>query len=233
MLNSSPSPSNLVLGRLAELPLIGILRGFDAEALPSLVSAAARGGFKLLEITMNTPGAAEQIRHAIETAGDELSIGAGTVTSRKLLDEALKAGASFIVTPTVQREVILECASRNIPVFPGAFSPSEACLAWELGAAMVKVFPAEFGGPAFIRALKAPFPSIKLLPTGGVDLRTLPHFLAAGADGAGIGSPLFPRDRVESLDWPWIEAQCQAFATVWEDRRKSLENSMTTPAGYR
>jgi 2-dehydro-3-deoxyphosphogluconate aldolase/(4S)-4-hydroxy-2-oxoglutarate aldolase len=89
---------------------------------------------------------------------------------------------------------------------------SEVVRAWDLGAMMVKIFPAESVGPNYIRALKAPLPHIKLLPTGGVDLETLPAFLKAGADGFGIGSPLFNRQRVESGDWTWVEAQCRAFA---------------------
>src|SRR6266571_7279320 len=85
----------------------------------------------------------------------------------------------------------------------------------DLGAMMVKVFPAESVGPGYVRALKAPLPHIKLLPTGGVDLKTLPDFLKAGADGFGIGSPLFDRQRVESCDWTWVEAQCRAFAEAY------------------
>lgn len=202
-----------------ELPIVGILRGFASDLLPEIVEAALRGGLRNIEITMNTPDAAQQIREAVLLAEGRLNIGAGTVINRQLLEEALAAGASFVVTPTVGPTIIRECVERKIPVFPGAFSPTEIVTAWELGATLVKVFPAESLGPGYIRAVKAPLPQIKLLPTGGVDLNTLPAFLKAGADGFGVGSPLFDRDRIESRDWRWLEARCRAFAETY---RKAL-----------
>jgi len=194
------------------LPIIGILRGFNASQTEQIIEAAIRGGLRNIEITMNTPDAAGQIRRA---ARGNLNIGAGTVLTRATLDEALEAGAKFIVTPTVQTDIIAECVRQKIPVFPGAFSPTEVLRAWDLGAAMVKIFPAETLGPAYVRALKAPLPHVRLLPTGGVDLQTLPAFLKAGASGFGIGSPLFDKARIEACDWLWIQARCAAFAQVY------------------
>ena len=201
-----------------ELPIVGILRGFTFGQMTEIVRTALRGGLRNLEITMNTPDAARQLREAVTMAESQLNIGAGTVTSLELLDQALNAGATFVVTPTVEPKVIAECVNQKIPVFPGAFTPTEIVRAWDLGAMMVKIFPAESVGPSFIRAVKAPLPHIKLLPTGGVDLKTLPDFLKAGADGFGIGSPLFDRKRVESSDWKWVEAQCRAFAETYRQR---------------
>ena len=198
-----------------ELPIVGILRGFTLGQMKEIVRAALRGGLRNIEITMNTPDAARQLREAVTVAEGRLNIGAGTVINLELLDQALAAGASFIVTPTVEPKVITECANQKIPVFPGAFSPTEVVRAWELGAMMVKIFPAESVGPGYIRAVKAPLPHIKLLPTGGVDLKSFPDFLKSGADGFGIGSPLFDRKRVESGDWTWVEAQCRAFAETY------------------
>jgi 2-dehydro-3-deoxyphosphogluconate aldolase / (4S)-4-hydroxy-2-oxoglutarate aldolase len=197
------------------LPLIGILRGCSADHLRPIVDSISRGGMTHLEITMNSSGADRQIRDAIQYAGAKLRVGAGTVTSMELLERALDAGAGFIVTPFLVPAVVTACASRGIPVFPGALTPTEVCEAWELGATMVKVFPAEAGGPAFIRALKGPFPDIELLPTGGVDLETLPKMLQAGAAGAGIGSPLFRKQRLEAGDWIWLEQQVRAFVEVF------------------
>jgi 2-dehydro-3-deoxyphosphogluconate aldolase/(4S)-4-hydroxy-2-oxoglutarate aldolase len=198
-----------------ELPIIGILRGFTLGQMTEIVRASIRGGLRNLEITMNTPDAARQIREAETMAEGQLNIGAGTVTSLELLDQALDAGATFVVTPTVEPKVIAACVNQEIPVFPGAFTPTEIVRAWDLGAMMVKIFPAESVGPGFIRAVKAPLPHIQLLPTGGVDLKTLPDFVKAGADGFGIGSPLFDRRRIESCDWTWVEAQCRAFAETY------------------
>jgi 2-dehydro-3-deoxyphosphogluconate aldolase / (4S)-4-hydroxy-2-oxoglutarate aldolase len=201
------------------VPLIGILRGCSDEHLPRIIECVQRGGLTHLEITMNSPGAERQIRDAIRHSSAPLRIGAGTVTNLALLDQALAAGATFIVTPFLARDVVAACASRRIPVFPGALSPTEIHEAWELGATMVKIFPAELGGPAFVRALKGPFPQIEFLPTGGVDLDTLPKLLQAGAAGAGIGSPLFRKERLENQDWTWLEQQVRFFVDVYQKHR--------------
>jgi 2-dehydro-3-deoxyphosphogluconate aldolase / (4S)-4-hydroxy-2-oxoglutarate aldolase len=195
-------------------PVIGILRGFSTEQLAKIVETALRGGLEYLEVTMNSAGAREQIREALAIVGERMKIGAGTVLSLRQLDQALAAGANFIVTPTVQREVIERCAAQGVPVYPGAFSPTEVVAAWDLGATMVKIFPAETLGAKYIRALKAPLPQIKLLPTGGVDLETITEFSKAGADGFGVGSPLFNRERIESGDWDWLERQCVSFVAA-------------------
>ena len=200
--------------RFEGVPLIGILRGTSAAHLAAIVQAVRRGGMTHLEITMNTPGAEQQIREAIRISEGNLRIGAGTVTSVPLLEQALAAGAEFIVTPCFTPEVIRVCVGAGVPVFPGALSPTEVYAAWDLGAAMEKVFPVEMGGAGFIRALKGPFPQVQLLPTGGVDLESLPQLLAAGAAGAGIGSPLFCK-RMEHQDWPWLEQQVKAFVEVY------------------
>jgi 2-dehydro-3-deoxyphosphogluconate aldolase / (4S)-4-hydroxy-2-oxoglutarate aldolase len=202
------------------LPLVGILRGCAPEHLPHIIQAVLNGGLRYLEITMNTPGAEDQIRTAIELSAGSLEIGAGTVTSRALLDRAFSAGASFVVTPALNTEVITQCNEANIPIFPGAFSPTEIVAAWELAPDLipaVKIFPAELGGPKYIRALRGPFPELPLMPTGGVDLATLPAFIEAGANAFGIGSPLFRKDRLEARDWPWLEQQTRAFVQTYQN----------------
>ena len=198
-----------------QLPIVGILRGFTLGQVTQIVHAAVRGGLRNVEITMNSPDAARQLSEAVIVAEGQVNIGAGTVINLELLDQALVAGATFVVTPTLEPNVVAACVNQKIPVFPGAFSPTEILRAWEFGATMVKVFPAESVGPGYIRALKAPLPHIKLLPTGGVDLKTLAEFVKAGADGFGIGSPLFDRQRIEAGDWTWVERQCRAFAETY------------------
>jgi 2-dehydro-3-deoxyphosphogluconate aldolase / (4S)-4-hydroxy-2-oxoglutarate aldolase len=199
---------------ILKLPLIGILRGFRPEQLPHIFCAVAAGGLRNIEITMNSPGATDQIRFALEMGG--LHVGAGTVTTLELLEEALAAGAEFIVTPTFNREIVSECVRRKLPVFPGAFTVTEIFEAWELGATMVKVFPADSGGPAYLRALRGSFPHLKLVPTGGVDLQTASDFLRAGADGLGVGSPLFDKRRIENTDWTWLREQTSRFVELFQ-----------------
>jgi len=197
------------------LPVVGILRGFTTPQVTEIVKAALRGGLRNLEITMGSVETPQQIQEARRIVGDRMRIGAGTVLNLELLEKALAAGAAFIVTPIVNVEVIEECVRRKIPVFPGAYSPTEILRAWELGATMVKVFPAESLGPSYVKAIKAPLPQVKLMPTGGVDLKTLGAYKKAGADGFGVGSPLFDRARVEAGDWSWIETQCRAFVKAY------------------
>jgi 2-dehydro-3-deoxyphosphogluconate aldolase / (4S)-4-hydroxy-2-oxoglutarate aldolase len=201
------------------LPLVGILRGCSSEHLPHILNAVRNGGLRYLEITMNTPDAEDQIRAAIRLSEGSLKIGAGTVTTRKLLDQAIAAGAEFIVTPTFVREVIEYCEDFGLPICPGALTPTEIHAAYDLAPnliAAVKIFPAELGGPKYIRALRGPFPRIPLMPTGGVDLATLPSFIEAGANAFGIGSPLFRKDRLEVCDWPWLEQQTRAFVQTYQ-----------------
>ena len=201
--------------KFAELPVVGILRGFGMDQVQEIVRACLRGGLRNLEITMNSPDAAWQIRRARELADGQMNIGAGTVTSMELLESALQAGACFIVTPGLHVGVVSECVGRGVPVFPGAFTPTEIYGAHELGARMVKVFPAEVLGPGYIKAIKAPLPQVKLMPTGGVDVTTLAAYRKAGADGFGVGSPLFRKEKVEAGDWQWVEQQCRAFAVAF------------------
>jgi 2-dehydro-3-deoxyphosphogluconate aldolase / (4S)-4-hydroxy-2-oxoglutarate aldolase len=205
-----------------EVPIIGILRGFTNAQVIETVQAAVCGGLKNLEITMGSAHTVEQIREAREIVGGKMAIGAGTVVNLNSLDDALDAGASFIVTPVANLDVVRECVHRDVPVFPGAFTPTEIVAAWEAGASMVKIFPADTVGPKYIKALKGPFPNIKLMPTGGVDLKTLPAFVNAGAEAFGIGGPLFDRERIEAEDWKWVEDQCRAFVEAYRVARRAL-----------
>ncbi len=207
--------------RFAAMPLIAILRGQPIGIIAPVVQALAEGGFTALEITMNTPGAAGQISTAVASAQSRLAIGAGTVTSLAELDAAQKAGACFIVTPVVVPEVITECVLRGLPIFPGAFTPTEVHQAHRLGATMVKLFPAHRLGPDYVRDLKAPFPNIRLLATGGITPETLPEYSRAGAEGFGIGSPLFQSDRLATGDWNWLRARAEQFCSAW---RSSIQD---------
>jgi len=205
--------------RFAGMPLIGILRGQPAGVIDPLVQALADGGFTALEITMNSPGAAVQIRAAVNQAQGRIAVGAGTVTSLAELDEAHAAGASFIVTPIVMPEVITACVQRGLPVFPGAFTPTEIHQAHRLGATMVKLFPANRLGPDYVRDLKAPLSSVRLLATGGITPESLPAFVQAGVEGFGIGSPLFSPSHIATGDWNWMRDRAALFCATWRSAR--------------
>ncbi len=198
------------------LPLVGILRGLRSDQIAPIVEACLAGGLTNLEITLNTEGAAEQIRVAVETAGGRMNIGAGTVTSRERLVGAIEAGATFIVTPAVIPEVIAHCRELDLPVVPGAFTPTEVWQAWDSGATMVKLFPADLGGPNYVKALKGPYPEIKLMATGGVTLESLKNYLEVGVEGFGLGGPLFRKEKIEAGDWDWIAEQVRRHREVYE-----------------
>jgi len=159
---------SIILKRIRELPIIGILRGIKEDHLNGLTDTIISSGLKTVEITMNTPHAANLINKLISLSGQNLLIGAGTVLNRHDLFDALEAGAKFIVTPAITEEVIEFCYLNSVPVFPGALTPTEIHRAWQLGAAMVKVFPASLFGPGYFREIKAPFDRIELMAVGGV-----------------------------------------------------------------
>jgi 2-dehydro-3-deoxyphosphogluconate aldolase / (4S)-4-hydroxy-2-oxoglutarate aldolase len=198
------------------LPLVGILRGFRPDQIEPIVKACVAGGLTNIEITMNTDGAADQVRTAIEVAEGKMNIGAGTVTSRERLDAAIDAGASFIITPAVIPEVIECSVDMGLPVIPGAFTPTEVWQAWEAGATMVKLFPADHGGPAYVKSLKGPFPEISLMATGGISLDTIEDYLKAGVEGFGLGSPLYQREKVDAGDWEWMTEQVRKHRRIYD-----------------
>jgi 2-dehydro-3-deoxyphosphogluconate aldolase/(4S)-4-hydroxy-2-oxoglutarate aldolase len=196
-------------------PIVGILRGFDAALVGEMVRAARRGGLLNLEVTMNSPQAQESIHAALDEGAGEINVGAGTVCTRSDLEGALAAGAGFIVTPVLVPEIIQACRGRGVPVIAGAFTPTEIYAAWTQGADLVKVFPANQLGPGYIRDVKAPLPSIRLMPTGGVDAETLPAFRAAGADAFGVGSALFSSARAKARDWQGIEREARRLVDAY------------------
>ncbi len=179
------------LDEFRRLPIVGILRGGSDVAIEPIVESVVGAGLKAMEITMNTPGAPDLIRRAIETADGELTIGAGTVLDTGDLESALGAGAQFIVMPTLERNVVDACTQRSIPVFPGALTPQEIFDAWRAGATMVKVFPAKFFGPGYFKELKGPLGDIELLACGGVSAENLGDFFACGASAVAFGGSVF------------------------------------------
>ena len=184
-----------------KIPVVGIMRNIPQAQVEMLVSQYYESGFTTLEVTMNSEGAAKTISYLSEIYTDTLNIGAGTVLTLEDLDEALKAGANFIVTPVVNEDVIKICVARKVPVFPGACTPTEIYKAWSMGASMVKVFPATRLGPDYIKEVLAPLKFLKLVPTGGVSIDTIIDFFKAGATGVGMGSTLFSKDLIEKEKW--------------------------------
>jgi len=198
------------------MPIVGIVRHFTMEEWINLLPIFFEEGFTNIEVTLNTPGAAKMIEHARVEFGNAINIGAGTVCTLEDYALAIAAGASFIVTPIVVKEVIEKAVESGVPIFPGAFTPTEIYTAWNLGASMIKVFPASSLGPDFIKSVKAPLPNIKLMPTGGIGLDNMKAYKNAGADGLGIGSPIFPTALIQLKNENNMRKHFKAFKEQWE-----------------
>lgn len=191
--------------RFSAVPIVGIIRNLSFEIIEKILPVYLKSGLKNIEITMNTASAGEIIKYASQKYLGQLNVGAGTVCNMEDLKLALDAGAQFIVTPILDAEVIKTCVASNIPIFPGAFTPTEIYQAWKMGASMVKVYPATSLGSEYIRDVKAPLNQIKLMPTGGINLNNIQDFMKAGADGYGIGSQLFDKNLIKNEDWYGLE----------------------------
>lgn len=177
-------PDSIVRGRV-----IAIGRGLDASSTLAIAAGLAAGGVGAFEITLNSPDALGAISMlASRFAPDTLLIGAGTVLTPEEALAAIDAGAQFLVMPNTDPAVIAVAIQRGVPVFPGAFTPSEALVAWRAGATAVKLFPASAVGPSFVRELQGPLPDVPVVPTGGITIDNGPAFIAAGAVAIGIGS---------------------------------------------
>ncbi len=201
-------------------PLVGIMRNIPKDKAGQMASIFDECGLTNLEVTMNSADAEEILSYLAREFGSKFNIGAGTVCSLQDLGKALDAGASFIVTPILNEDVVKLCVSLKIPVFPGAYTPTEIYKAWSLGANMVKVFPATKLGTQYIRDILAPLNQIKLMPTGGINLENFTDFLKAGASGVGIGSDLFPPHLIKDGDWDAIREIFTGFRNRYEDYKQ-------------
>ncbi|MCB0689933.1 MAG: bifunctional 4-hydroxy-2-oxoglutarate aldolase/2-dehydro-3-deoxy-phosphogluconate aldolase [Saprospiraceae bacterium] len=181
------------------VPVIGILRNYSLQEVQFIAPLFEAAGLTTLEITMNSPEATEEINY-LSTTFPHLNIGAGTVCTLAELDQAQAAGASFIVSPILDLNLIRVANGKGMAVFPGAFSPTEIYQAWTAGATAVKIFPATQFGPRYVKEIKAPLSEIKLLPTGGIDQNNLLEYFKAGATGVGMGSSLFNKDSLKKRD---------------------------------
>jgi 2-dehydro-3-deoxyphosphogluconate aldolase / (4S)-4-hydroxy-2-oxoglutarate aldolase len=169
--------------------LVGIVRGPDPDRLLDSLRALAAGGLRLVEVSLTSTEAIDVITRAGAELGDRLVLGAGTVLDADQADAAVEAGARYAVTPAYGPGVD-SCLERGVPVLVGALTPTEVYAAHARGATAIKLFPASLGGPAYVRALREPFPQIPLVPVGGIHEAAVPNYLKAGAVAVGVGSPL-------------------------------------------
>jgi 2-dehydro-3-deoxyphosphogluconate aldolase / (4S)-4-hydroxy-2-oxoglutarate aldolase len=202
-----------VLAAIRAEGIIALIRADDSANLLECAKALSAGGLNFIELTMTTPGAVDMVAK-VSRELPHIMLGLGTVLDAETARAGIAAGAQFIVTPIVRPEVITVCREAGVPVLCGALTPTEIYAAWEYGASVVKIFPAEFFGPAYIKSIKGPLPQIELLPTGGVTPETIGDFLKAGAFAAAAGSALVSAAALKSRDWAAITARARQFVAA-------------------
>src|SRR5207244_468180 len=207
------------LRQVLDCGIVAVVRSPDSLQLVEVARALADGGVSVIEITMTVPEALDVVRAVRKALGDRILLGAGTVLDPETARAALLAGAEFLVAPTVNLDVIRLCRRYDKLVMPGAFTPTEVLTAWEAGADIVKVFPADVVGPAFFKALRGPLPQVKLMPTGGVDLTTAADFLKAGAVCLGVGGQLVDPKVVAAGDFARITELAKQYVEIVRKHR--------------
>jgi 2-dehydro-3-deoxyphosphogluconate aldolase/(4S)-4-hydroxy-2-oxoglutarate aldolase len=186
---------------------VAIIRARDGRTAAEAMEAAVRGGFRIVEITMNTPGATEVISELARRDG--LAVGAGTVLSVEQAEAAARAGATFLVSPVFDDAVAAAAGRMGLPLIPGCSTPTEMWRAHVAGVHLVKLFPAPADGPAWVRAVRGPMPFLKIVPTQGVDAGNAAAWIDAGCVAVGSGSYVFPADALAARDWRRVEERAR------------------------
>jgi len=211
-----------VFARLRAVGIVPVVRAESAEAAVRIAEALVSGEITTIEITMTVPDAMSAIRDVAQRFGDQVLLGAGTVTTRELAEGALQAGAEFLVTPCLVPDVLAVARENEVAILPGALTPTEVFSAWRQGGDIVKVFPASHvGGASYLKALAGPFPDIPLCPTGGVNLETIGDFFAAGAAAVGVGGELVLKSALKTGDYAAITALARRYVQAVADARRA------------
>jgi 2-dehydro-3-deoxyphosphogluconate aldolase/(4S)-4-hydroxy-2-oxoglutarate aldolase len=205
---------------LVDPGVIAVVRAQKQDQVLPLAEALVEGGVIAIEITMTTPNALDAIRDAAQRFGAHALIGVGTVLNAETCRAAIEAGAEFVVSPVTKSEIVQAAHAKDRPVMLGAYTPTEAQAAHEMGADFIKLFPADGLGPSYVKALRAPLPHLRIVPTGGVDLNTAADFIKAGCVALGAGSSLVSSKLLQEGNWPELTRLAQAFVAVVKAARK-------------
>ncbi|MGE4454666.1 MAG: bifunctional 4-hydroxy-2-oxoglutarate aldolase/2-dehydro-3-deoxy-phosphogluconate aldolase [Sphaerochaeta sp.] len=203
------SKRHTVLETIGESRVISIIRGIDEGDADALIKALRDGGITTLEITMNTPSALSIIEKASKIEG--LSVGAGTVLTLDMAKKSIESGAQFVLSPSLDTEVIAYCLEHDVLPVPGVFTPTELYTAYSHGAELLKIFPSGSVGPQYIKDLLGPFGGMKLLPVGGVSVENTAAFMRSGAYAVGVGSCLANPDLARNGQWETITERAKRF----------------------
>ena len=209
------------LARLKQIGLIAVIRGPSVDLTLEMVAALAKGGVQGIEITYTTPNAPQVVKELDRQFGEQIVLGMGTLTEPEQAEEAQQAGARFLVSPICSAELGAGMVATGLPVMIGALTPSEVYQAHRMGSDVVKVFPGSLVGPAYIKALKGPFPFIEIMPTGGVSVENVADWFAAGVFGVGAGSELCPTAWAKEGRFEQIEQRAREFVKAVQDARSN------------
>ena len=207
---------------LERVGLIPVLRARNASQAHALVEAMMAGGVTVVEVTMTVPGAIDVLKGLEKEYGDKLLLGSGTVITADQAAATIDAGAEFVVSPSFHPEVVAKTRALGKLSIPGALTPTEVITAWNTGADYVKIFPCSaMGGASYLKSLLAPFPQLKLIPTGGVTLQTAESFLKAGARALGVGSDLVNLAAIDAGKPETITETSRAYLSILENFRQA------------
>jgi 2-dehydro-3-deoxyphosphogluconate aldolase / (4S)-4-hydroxy-2-oxoglutarate aldolase len=190
-----------VLNEILKRKAVAVIRAKEPEKLKKIIEAIAKGGITVAEITMTVPNAIQLIEKMSNEVDDNLIIGVGSVLNKQTAIDAINAGAKYVVSPILKKEIIETAHKYNVPAMPGCFTPTEIQTAFEYGADIIKVFPADVVGMAFFKSILAPMPHLKLMPTGGVSLTNAGDWIKAGACAVGLGTALLDKKAIEKEDY--------------------------------
>ncbi len=199
-----------ILDALLSTRIVAVVRLERYDQAVAVAQALLEGGISAIEFTLTGSGAFEAIAETRSALGAAAQIGVGTVLTPEAADDAIGAGAQFVVTPALRPSVIAACRSRGVPILCGALTPTEVLTAHEAGADAIKIFPARAVGPQYLRDLLAPLPQLLLVPTGGIDSGNARAYLDAGAAAVGIGGKLVSAEAVANGDWAQITTTARA-----------------------
>ena len=209
-----------IISLLTNPGIIAVVRAQRAEQVIPLSEALIAGGVIAIEITMTTPNAIEVIRDARKKLGERALIGVGTVLDARVCRDAIEAGAEFVVTPICRTEFVAITRAADRPIMLGAYTPTEAQTAHESGADFIKIFPADALGPGYIKALRAPLPHLKIVPTGGVDVHNVGDFLKAGCAAVGVGGSMVTTKMLQAGDWVGLTRMAEEFVKAARKARE-------------
>jgi 2-dehydro-3-deoxyphosphogluconate aldolase/(4S)-4-hydroxy-2-oxoglutarate aldolase len=203
-----------------DVPVIGIVRGVEAQFFQNLMDNAFSAGLQAIEITMNTENALQIVSLLRSSIPAGKLLGMGTVRDREEAERAVDAGAMFLVTPNMDTDVIEYAGSCNVPVISGALTPTEVYTAWSAGAAMVKVFPCRPFGPGYIRELRGPFEKIPMVAVGGVTADNMNEYFDAGARAVGVSTSLFGQTALKDRNLEDIARNVRKFIALCPEGSK-------------